>query len=121
MWRRGFPSLHAEPVKLRTTIDANDLVACQPDWRPEWRLEAPVILMASMRSSTGRVQMPRMQASWTTAVSAFSGMRLGSRKPGCRWMPLQQSSGTTPLAENLADADAFRTPDVITLPPKGHQ
>jgi hypothetical protein len=38
--------------------------------------------MACTRSSTERVEMPWMYASWITAVSAFSAMRRGSRKLG---------------------------------------
>jgi hypothetical protein len=42
----------------------------------------PLIPMAFTRSSTERVEMPWIYASWTTAVSAFSERRRGSRKAG---------------------------------------
>jgi hypothetical protein len=42
----------------------------------------PLMPSAFTRSSTERVAAPWMYASWITAVSAFSAIRRGSRKPG---------------------------------------
>jgi hypothetical protein len=42
----------------------------------------PLMPSAFTRSSTERVETPWMYASWITAVSAFSAIRRGSRKPG---------------------------------------
>jgi len=42
-----------------------------------WLLEIPVVPSAWTRSSTERVEFP-----WMSAVSAFSVIRGGSRKPG---------------------------------------
>jgi SRSO17 transposase len=50
--------------------------------RETWLLETPSRPMARTRSSTERVEMPWTQASWITAVSAFSAVRPGSRKAG---------------------------------------
>jgi len=50
--------------------------------RDTWLLEIPLPPIACTRSSTERVEMPWMHASWITAVSAFSAIRRGSRKPG---------------------------------------
>jgi hypothetical protein len=44
-----------------------------------WLLEMPLKPIACTRSSTRRAETPAIQASWITAVSAFSIMRLGSR------------------------------------------
>src|SRR5512147_3264766 len=45
-------------------------------------LEMPVMPIACTSSSTRRVEMPPIQASWITATKAFSTVRRGSRKPG---------------------------------------
>jgi hypothetical protein len=44
--------------------------------------EMPLMPIAWTRSSTRLVETPAIHASWITATSAFSTMRLGSRKPG---------------------------------------
>ncbi len=45
-------------------------------------LEMPARPIACTRSSTRRVEAPPIQASWITAISAFSEVFLGSRKGG---------------------------------------
>jgi hypothetical protein len=50
--------------------------------RLTWLFDTPLMPSALTRSSTERVDTPWMQASWITAVSAFSAIRRGSRKPG---------------------------------------
>ena len=50
--------------------------------RLTWLFETPVPPIAFTRSSTERVEMPWMYASWITATNAFSAVRRGSRKLG---------------------------------------
>jgi hypothetical protein len=50
--------------------------------RETWLFEIPDMPIAFTSSSTERVEIPWTYASWITAVSAFSAMRRGSRKPG---------------------------------------
>jgi hypothetical protein len=50
--------------------------------------DTPEPPMALTRSSTARVEIPCMEASWITAVSAFSAVRRGSRNEG-RYEPLR--------------------------------
>ena len=45
-------------------------------------LEMPDPPNALTKSSTARVETPWMWASWTTAVSAFSAVRRGSKNEG---------------------------------------
>jgi hypothetical protein len=56
--------------------------------RLTWLFEMPLIPIAftsspeQVRGPTERVETPWTYASWTTAASAFSAIRRGSRKPG---------------------------------------
>jgi hypothetical protein len=50
--------------------------------RETWLLLTPSMPVARTSSSTERVEMPWTEASWITAVSAFSEVFLGSRKAG---------------------------------------
>src|SRR4051794_2587482 len=58
-------------------------------------LDMPVMPSAWTRSSTLRVETPWIQASWITAVRAFSGVLRGSRKAG----KLQKGWKVGPLAQ----------------------
>lgn len=79
--RRVDPEIR--PITFDRAIEERvDALMISPHKRETWLFEMPVIPIDLTSSSTERVETPWIYASWTTAISAFSAVRRGSKKPG---------------------------------------